>query len=636
MYLPVFKLLNEEYLLARRLLSEGDLTGARSSLDKARSLRSRVKRQLAYAKELSMESWSKRLGFDDPSATEYSRVAAQVNIQWQLVSEWLTSVVNSIGVEELLRSDDGIDLLLDTLIPEVWDFKVDIIIIAAKDEHTYLEALLRRGQSIIIIASEDCDDAMEQSNHTIREEEATILYASGNEPLSASQVSAIDRGQSPAIAFISHDKHNVSAEKLSKLNSLIAKEFISKRALTRWPAIFIEQLILNLPSVIGLRSASELASRFRGRNTMVVSPGPSLIQSLPKIKKWRKEFVVVSLVRSLPVLFDNGILPDYAIMVDAQDHTEGKLNLIPEDPLLAEVPLLVTDFTHRTTFDLNFKEIILLPAPPLIGSPITAALHGSNPISAPGSGVASAAVTLMANLNALSITLVGQDLSVSGSGYASNAQPLLNYGAEHDHLTIQGIDGQLLATKSDFLFFKSELEAIAKEFGDKTEMINCTEFGAYIENWNHIALDHTHPAIKVSDDTADSLRIDSPGWPTLGSTEICSSAVLGAISIEIQQLADVKNAAEMILAELNRLIQDQSNDVTLLEILEQHILEAMSTEGSLIRFYCQPAKLMAEASLLSVESLEENFMVSIDYYSAILAGTVSLIDKLSEAENLLS
>ena len=27
-------------------------------------------------------------------------------------------------------------------------------------------------------------------------------------------------------------------------------------------------------------------------------------------------------------------------------------------------------------------------------------------------------------------------------------------------------------------------------------MINCTEFGAYIENWNHIALDHTHPAIK--------------------------------------------------------------------------------------------------------------------------------------------
>ena len=92
----------------------------------------------------------------------------------------------------------------------------------------------------------------------------------------------------------------------------------------------------------------------------------------------------------------------------------------------------------------------------------------------------------------------------------------------------------------------------------------------------------------------------------------------------------------MILAELNRLIQDQSNDVTLLEILEQHILEAMSTEGSLIRFYCQPAKLMAEASLLSVESLEENFMVSIDYYSAILAGTVSLIDKLSEAENLLS
>ena len=103
------------------------------------------------------------MGFDDPIAANIQG-SPSGKYQWQLVNEWLTSVVNSIGVEELLRSDDGIDLLLDTLIPEVWDFKVDIIIIAAKDEHTYLEALLRRGQSIIIIASEDCDDAMEQSN----------------------------------------------------------------------------------------------------------------------------------------------------------------------------------------------------------------------------------------------------------------------------------------------------------------------------------------------------------------------------------------------------------------------------------------------------------------------------------------
>ena len=63
------------------------------------------------------------------------------------------------------------------------------------------------------------------------------------------------------------------------------------------------------------------------------------------------------------------------------------------------------------------------------------------------------------------------------------------------------------------------------------------------------------------------------------------SAVLGAISIEIQQLADVKNAAEMILAELNRLIQDQSNDVTLLEII---IIGGDEHGGSLIRFTASP------------------------------------------------
>ena len=109
------------------------------------------------------------------------------------------------------------------------------------------------------------------------------------------------------------------------------------------------------------RIASCLGSGRCVRDDNVVSPGPSLLLSLEKIKKFRQYFKVIALVRSLPVLFDYGIIPDFAIMVDAQDHSEKHLDLIPRDPLLAKVPLLVTDFTHRSTFDANFKELFLLP-----------------------------------------------------------------------------------------------------------------------------------------------------------------------------------------------------------------------------------------------------------------------------------
>ena len=634
MYLPIFTLLNEQYLRARRLLSEGDLSSARTIIDKARSLRSRVKRQVVYSKELSNDSWRQKLGFDDSTALEYSRIVKQVNTEWQQIGEWFASIIDSIGVDELLRTEDGVDLLLDVFIPEVWDFNVDVIIIAAKHEQFYLTPLLRRGQSVIIVVDEDCDDTGEQSGAVIqREDETTILYVPGNEPLHADQVSALDRGQSPTIAYISHDDSSVSADTLSKLNSSIMKGFISTRSLTRWPAIFTEQLIVNLPRTIGLRSGSDLMSVFRGHNIMVVSPGPSLLHSLPKIQRWREHFVLVALVRSLDALLDHGIVPDYAIMVDAQDHTDEKHKvIIPNDPLIAEIPLLVTDFTHPTTFDLNFKEVILLPGPAFIGSAITTALHGTNPIWVTGSSVACAAVMLLADLRASSITLVGQDLSASGTSYASGEAPILANATEHDHLTCQGIDGTLLPTRSDYLFFKSELEEIARLYGDNVRMFNCTEFGAYLENWNHISLTDTHPAIAIGTDKTSILDGDPQGGPDQGSTEIYAPAVLEAIRAEIQQLDVVKNSAQLVLVELHRLLDEQANDVTLLEILEENMLEAMSTEGSLIAFHCQPATLAAAASLKSVSSLRENFMISIDYYSTILAGTESLIGKFRDSE----
>ena len=215
---------------ARRFLSEGDLISARSNVDKARSLRSRVKRQIAFSNELSNDSWRQKLGFDDISSLEYSEIVKLVNTEWQQIGQWYTSVIRSIGIDELLCSEGGTDLLLDFLLPEVWDFKVDITIIAAKHEQYYLGPLLRRGQSVIIIVDEISDDPVVKSGPTIHQEnETAILYLLENESLNADHFSAIDRGQSPTIAYISHEDRVLSAETLSGLNSSILKEFISKK-----------------------------------------------------------------------------------------------------------------------------------------------------------------------------------------------------------------------------------------------------------------------------------------------------------------------------------------------------------------------------------------------------------------------
>ena len=52
-------------------------------------------------------------------------------------------------------------------------------------------------------------------------------------------------------------------------------------------------------------------------------------------------------------------------------------------------------------------------------------------------------------------------------------------------------------------------------------------------------------------------------------------------------------------------------------------------------FYTLLAKLEADASLESVKSLNENLMVSLDYYIAIMAGARRLIDLLRNAMTAL-
>lgn len=647
MYKPIFTVLAELYAEAKQLLTAGDLAGARVYTDKARVLRSRIKQHVKHLREMSTDEWSARLGFDDQTALEYSQLVKSTNLEWQQVRDWWVSVINSIGIDELLRSDEGVDLLLDHLIPEVWDFKHDIAVLTERDAKLYLTPLIRRGQSVIIVygafdhrsgePSEDLDleNISPTQNEHIFPNQARIVYLDdGNVSLDSDQLQLINKGQSPIVLCLSHIPNSFPIDFLKKLNADIQKEFVSERSLSRWPIIFSEQLIENIPRAIGLRPVSDLGAVFRDGHAMVVSPGPSLLLSLEKIKKFRQYFKVIALVRSLPVLFDYGIIPDFAIMVDAQDHSEKHLDLIPRDPLLVKVPLLVTDFTHRSTFDANFKELFLLPGAPIMGCPLYDAIYGLESPRAEGSGVASCAVSLLAELGVRSITLVGQDLSLSGTGYASAQQTSIR-DDEHEDITCLGIDGSRLPTKSDYLFFKTELEMIAKTHADNVSMINCTEVGALLEDWQHMALDRAHPAI------FDGPEKDfSPGTAHL--TELADavnpveiSSVTRAIDLEVRQLEEVKAIADALVMELDRLLAEESNDVSVLEALEQNLLQAMSTEGSLISFYTMPAKLLADTSLESVESLTENFMVSSDYYGSISAGAHRLIDCFDQATGSL-
>ena len=627
LYLPVFALLHDELTLAKSLYASGDIDQAHSHLDKSRILRSKISRQQRQIREFSLEEWGSQLNLTESAITQYLPIAQACNQLWNDISKWLNTVIGQLNHDDLLQSDTGLNLLLDQQIPPSWDFHHDIVVLSGLNAELFVAPLVERGQAqiIVIVGADSNTDAeiIKPAAH------ATVLYIQHGDPLSDDQAAALKKVEPPLLHGISSGMDEQPLAELKRLARLVHKDHVVGASARRWPTIWTEQFIDNLPLIIGKKSVSEISSEFTGKDLLIVSPGPSLRDSLADLKRLREHFVLVSLVRSLPVLFDYGLCPDFAIMIDAQDHSEAGLNLIPHHSMLSEVPLIVSEYTHSSTFDEKFKEFLLLPAAQLIGSPLSLAIHGGSPPVANGSGVATFAISLAANLGARSITIVGQDLSIANGSYAAEEQDIA-YGDDEGYLTCKGIDGSKLRTKADYLLFISELEALATAYSSEIAMLNCTRSGAYLDGWRHIPLDGHHPAVS-GDLVRRAVTNESIGHANherLGS-EICEIAVKEAISEECARLKTVNDLASAIVEELNTLIATNSKDVNQLENLEQQLLPEMTTKGSLIAFYSCPAKLAAEASLQSVESLTENFMVSSDYYGSVAASANRLIERLS-------
>ena len=146
-------------------------------------------------------------------------------------------------------------------------------------------------------------------------------------------------------------------------------------------------------------------------------------------------------------------------------------------------------------FSGGFASIFTVPDPSMLGNGLTW-LCMMTPPSCKGC-VSTCAVGFAAQLGAKSITLVGQDLSIS-RGNCKQASDGPNWLVKammrslDEFLTCEGINGERLRTQEDYLWFIGEMENAAKLFGSNLAFINSTAHGARLDGWNHCLL-NDHP-----------------------------------------------------------------------------------------------------------------------------------------------
>ena len=642
MYLPVIEPIDRLCTEALESARSGDISKARQLIDRVRTMRSRLSRSVHNHRFESIENWIQNSGLDDEDVLRYREQASVLGKKLDIIGEWISGSVSTFSLAELMASSEGLGLYVDAVLPAAWDFSQDISILVGEHAAILHEELRNRGQQkfIHLLAHNSDEKSITLPLTACDAEGDSVEFTSGSSP-NAEMFSHLLGEEIPLIVVFGLDligePEAATQEDYERIRKSLSAVFLGKRSIKEWPEIFTDQWLGRMHDLPDLGSASELRPKFKGQDVLIASPGPSLTDSLDDLKQRRAEFLVIAPIRSLKALLEAEVVPDYVFHVDATDFS----SIIPEHPSLTNVSLICGDYVHSSIFDGGFGDIYVAPDPSMIGNALSTALHGGDPPLLQGGCVATCAVAMSAQYGAASITLIGQDLSISKGKYVQQTKGarlglVENKDAERENavLTCQGINGERLRTQDDYLWFIGEMENAAAYYASEVDFFNCTTHGAFLKGWTHEPLSDRRLEL------AETSSAESPANDTVVSESSSQShrhsKVAQAIGLERAQVDEAAIICDRLVTELHRLMDAGENDVTQVDELEERLKRILEEKGSILHFYTSRFTMALSAALKSVTNLKENLSISAEYYHHVGADARKLSASMGSALKTLT
>ncbi|WP_443645117.1 motility associated factor glycosyltransferase family protein [Candidatus Ponderosibacter sp. Uisw_141_02] len=404
------------------------------------------------------------------------------------VKTWRSRVMRSKPDQQSFDNPDFCDQILDSVLPEIWSFHSDVMVIYAPPSGTMISKAIERSQRhIVIFDQHKCIDEDAFGHHLA----ANIVVCNTITNLEI----AFAKLQTPAKQIItvpcSLDQKFIKETK-SQLAEAIQKGKKNRIANTntanRFGASWSKNLLQNLPIIANAPNLHQLSVK-GVKDAVIVASGPSLDKNIRTLAMIQDQVFIVAALRSLQTLHDANIKPDLVIQLDAEDdhvarEFSTKLNIEIEN-------FLVELTTNPWFLKSNAKKIIW--SYPSIFDDISGCF-GVPPTPFDAPSVAIYGLTLCYLLGFESLCFVGQDLASSHtSQYAEGATALLP--AHNDistfNIEVDGFYGDKVMTRSAYHGQLLRCEHIASELSlnaPHLRLFNATEGGAYIKGFEHVSL----------------------------------------------------------------------------------------------------------------------------------------------------
>jgi hypothetical protein len=410
------------------------------------------------------------------------------------MARWLGRKVP--GDAMLLRSPLGVAVLADMMLPEVWDFELDAVVLIGSGLEPVAEILRDVGQRRIIV-------------HDGGAPGGAIATVSNDEVVTAV------RTMIPVAPsrFVVRGALGVDRDEIEVVKELVRSSLSDMRIHRNTVQVFsrtwLDQAAQNLPAVAKWPSVAGLDGAFANRPMVIVAPGPSLAKNIDQLRTLDGRAVLACFSHSLKPVVAAGLVPDVVITVDPQD---VRYHFAGCD--VSEMTLVNAATSHPSLYELPAKRFITMSANSAIDDWIFDGV-GEEACVPGGGSVATSALSLALRWGCDPIVFVGLDLSFPGGEYYVKTSVDGHVSAstdENGHLKVNGWSAGFHAMKaqggpsapferaitlpgwhggevpSSFMFsmfhrwFAEKMREVAPT---GISVYNCTEGGAFIPGMDH-------------------------------------------------------------------------------------------------------------------------------------------------------
>lgn len=625
---PMLTLCDEAIALAK----EGNVHGARAKFDRVRMLQSlltRAKNHNAGGILTDLESHNLSLR----ETQEQIQIAQSLNEKIDFVKEWIETSRFSFTDDVLLSSAEGAQLFLDHALPLSWDFNHDIAFVGGRQPFLLAAQLAARGQRKVVVLLESAGDASPDNLATLDgDSETTDFFLVLNpEEFTADHFTQLKAPYPPTCTLFGFEVSAWDNKRFEEISYGYASAHIERSSVARHAKRIVLNWLANLPTILESQSISAMRGCLDGRDCLVVSPGPSLDDDIPALKRMASKFFIMASFRSAATLLRNDVIPDVVVWADPGDFSE----LIPGDDRLQSVPLMINEACHPKVLGVaikTFSSVLVIPEPRLSPCALSTLLHEEDASSYTGLSVATITTVVAHFFGAGSITLLGQDLSIRNKPYANNAgKAQLSEEQKRRLITCEAIGGGLVNTLPDYLAFIEEFRLIAAHLKDEVTLINSTSSGAYILGWQHIGLSQ-HP---VSDTESSGNRANGGDpWVPEDSPTLTHTMFVTGLESVAEGIAHSQQQSALAVRACEALIGSEERNVTELERIEGGLSKSLDNDGYLLKYFISATSMAFSSASASATTLSENLRISSDYYKAIESQGKELQARLCKLSDL--